>query len=408
MPEKRLSFLFISPLLTFSLGLWILSTALAQTIGHPAQTKTLIHQSGLYHAVIPSQVAQAAKSNPSLASLPLDNPKIQEVLNKSLDSSKVQSEGDQAVDGIYTWLEGKSTQPKIAIDVTPDAASLTDAVTKYAQSLPPCAPGQSPGTDVATIPLSATCLPAGVSAETVRSFVAAQIAANPGLLQTPKLTQDDVTLPNGKTIMAGFASAPQWYHWAQLVPFISAIIAALCLLLLPIILKPVGGLRSAGKHLLSVGLTLAIIAWLLAWAIGISLDSFLPKSNDPNVGAAINKLINLFDQSYRDHVVHLGAYTAAAGLVLFLTAVVLRFALKHRPHGDRKPAARPAAPAPVSLSGNTANASFTPLQASSAPPLPKKASARKSTGHKKPAARKATSSHKKTAVKKPRSKKSAE
>src|SRR5438094_446213 len=113
MPEKRLSFLIISPLLTISLGLWILSTSLAATIGHPSQTKTLIHQSGLYQAIIPSQVGQAVKSNSALANLPLDNPKIQAVLDKSLDSSKVQTEGDQAVDGIYSWLEGKSPQPRI-------------------------------------------------------------------------------------------------------------------------------------------------------------------------------------------------------------------------------------------------------------------------------------------------------
>jgi hypothetical protein len=336
--------------------------------------------------VIPSQLADSVKNNPTLAGVPLDNPQVQKFLGTSLDNSKVQAEGDQAVDGIYNWLEGKSPQPKISIDVSPDSSSLSDAATKYAATLPACAPGQSPGTDVAANPLAATCLPPGVSVDAIRSYVNSQIADNPALTATPPLTQDDIKLTQGKTIMDSFGFAPKVYHWAQLLPLISGVAIIIFMVLLLLILRPVRGTRSIGKHLLSVGITLGVCAWLLAWGLEKGLSTFLPKNANPNVGDALTKLTNLFDDAYRDNIVHLSEYMAAAGLVLFVLAIALGFILKKRSR-----AAGPVADT-TSLSGSTNRVVAIPLApataATSVATKPKTATRKKTTTKKPPAAHK--------------------
>jgi hypothetical protein len=78
-----LPFLIVSPLLTIALGVWVLTSALHMTIGTPKQTEDLLNKSGVYQAVIPSQVADAQAANPSLQNLPLDNPEIQKILGNS-------------------------------------------------------------------------------------------------------------------------------------------------------------------------------------------------------------------------------------------------------------------------------------------------------------------------------------
>src|SRR3954452_17347578 len=71
MQSKSLSlpFILVSTLLTLSLGVWVLVTALSMTIGKPQQTEAIINRSGLYQAIIPSQVADTQAANPSLQNL---------------------------------------------------------------------------------------------------------------------------------------------------------------------------------------------------------------------------------------------------------------------------------------------------------------------------------------------------
>ncbi|HSH18321.1 MAG TPA: hypothetical protein VK978_02980, partial [Candidatus Saccharimonadales bacterium] len=186
MPERRLSFILLSTFLTLFLGGWVLSSALDRTIGEPAQAKDLLNRSGIYQAVVPAQLSEAGRSNPALANLPLDHPEVQKILSTSLGGKQVQTEGDKAVDSLYAWLEGTSPKPDITITAKPDAsalaASLSNLAAAHAAKLPTCAPGDAAAVAAITAdPLSAKCLPAGVTAETVRGFVSGEVATNPAL-----------------------------------------------------------------------------------------------------------------------------------------------------------------------------------------------------------------------------------
>lgn len=330
MPERRLSFLLVSFIFTLALGTYIVTAAFARTIGQPEQAKDLLHKSGLYEAIIPSTLADQQQNNPLLANVPLDNPEIQKLLATSLDSKKVQEEGDKAVDGLYSWLEGKRDKPTIAINIMPNQQSLAqtagDYAAKYAATLPACAPGQGDPTAFSADPLSATCLPAGTTPEIVKQYISGGIANNPALGVNTQLTEEDVKFTNGKTIMEAFDTAPVWYQRAQTVPMWAALAALVCVVLLLLILKPVGGLRSSGKHMLSVGITLAAVAWLLAWILTKG-EEWIYKpfpDNNANVGDALMKLTTLFNNALRDNIVLLSLVMAGIGAVLFALAWLLR------------------------------------------------------------------------------------
>jgi hypothetical protein len=394
-----LPFLLVSPLLTIALGVWVLVSALQMTVGTPQQTEDLLNKSGIYQAVIPSQVAEVQAANPSLQNLPLDNPQIQKILGRSLDSQNLQKQGNQAVDAIYAWLEGKTAKPQIDIAVQANPQELAKAAGDYAfefaSKLPACAPGEADYSTLQSDPLSAKCLPAGVDAAMVRSSVEDTVANNPALGTSTQLTENDVKFNNGKTIMDSFNTAPTWYQRAQKLPLWSAIAAAIFVLLLLLILRPIGGIKSVGKHLLSVGIVLALAAIGLTWVFKKLYDTFIPKSDNPNIADALNSLSNLFNAAYRDNIVRLSIILAVAGLTLVVVAVILKRLQRASKPAPSKVAssARPVLPAsePESLAKAPAASSFTPLGPPKLPSAPvaagKHAKATKKTAKTKPSAK---------------------
>lgn len=371
-----LPFLLVSPLLTIALAVWVLASALHMTIGTAAETEDLLNKSGVYQAVIPSQVAQAQAANPSLQNLPLDNPQIQKILGSSLDSQNLQKQGNQAVDAIYNWLEGKSAKPLINISVMANQQDLATAAGNYAEQfaskLPACGPGEADYQTLESDPLSIKCLPPGVDANTIRSAVENAVATNPALGTSTEVTENDVKLPNGKTIMDSFNTAPKWYQRAQLLPLISAIVAGVCILLLLLILKPIGGIKSVGKHLLSVGIVLSLVAIGLTWLFKKLYTTFIYHSFNPNINDALNNLSDQFNIAYRNNIIHQSAYLAVAGAALILVAVILRQILRATAPAAVSSTARPATPnaQPESLSKAPAVSSFTPLGPPKLPSTP--------------------------------------
>lgn len=409
MVENRLSFVLVSAFLTLSIGGWILVAALDRTVGSPEQTKQLIAESGVYEAVVPAKIAETQRSNPSLANVPLQNTEVQRLLGQSLDAQNLRTQGDKAIDAVYSWLEGSSDQPRISFDVITDqkrlSATLSDYAATRAATLPQCVPGVDDYSGFASDPISAKCLPPGVSPDTVRTYVTQAIEGNPALAANSRLTEDDVTLANGKTILDSFSTAPVWYQRAQLLPLILGAAAVIFALLLLLVLGPLGGMRSAGKHLLSVGITLAICAVLLAWGIEKLYSTFVPRSTNPNIGDALMDLTNLFNAALRDNILQLSLYVAAAGATLYVVAFVLgklpRFAHLRPAARSARPVAEPSA---TSLASRPVAVSFTPIAAAAAaakavrktaPSLPKK------KAPKKPAKKLAAKKSAKPAAKKP-------
>lgn len=381
MYESRKSYLLVSTLLTIALGGWILTTALARTAGEPAQTQALLSGSGLYQAVIPQQVADIQAANSSLAGIPLDNPEVQKIIGTSLDSKRLETEGNKAVESVYAWLEGKTERPQIDIAVMADPTKLAEAAgdyaARYTATLPDCAPGQADYSALSANPLGATCRPPEVTPEVVRANVSSAVTSNPALGTSTQLTEDDVKLTNGKTIVESFDYAPVWYQRAQMLPLVLAISVIVMMLILLVVLRPTAGMRSAGKHFMSVGITLAVIAVALTWVIEHGYDYFVPKAENPNVGDALMELTNLFNAAYRDNIVGLGLYSAAIGLGLIAFAY-----LTGKLH--RKPAVpQVTSNSSSSLSKAPTAVSFTPLTTTKS-----KTAKKKTTVKKKPAARK--------------------
>jgi hypothetical protein len=327
MPERRLSFLLISPLFTLSLAGLILILALSYTIGQPQQAQDLVHKSRLYNAVLPAQLSDMQKSNPSLASLPLSDQDLQRLLGYSVDSGIVQSQGDKAIDDIYAWLEGKNMQPRFTISIMPDRESLANMLgelaRQHAESLPVCQSLADVPSDIAAHPMEATCLPPGITANTIKEYVIGEVNTDPSFSADSIISSDDIKMPNGKPVLVNFSSAPVWYQRAQKLPIILAVLAVICALLLLTILRPGRGIKSIGKHLLAVGITLSICALALTWAIDWAFNKFVPKSSNPTINDALIKLTSVFDAAYRNNIIRLSVYFAVAGAVLYAIGFVL-------------------------------------------------------------------------------------
>lgn len=395
MSRKSLSFFVLSPLLTLSLGAWILTTALHQTIGNAADTKTLLHQSDVYKAVIPSEIAQAQQDNPSLQGYPLNNPQIQKALTRAIGPDKIQSQGDQAVDSIYNWLAGKVPQPQFIINVMPDrtqlATSIGNLIYRRASSLPTCTSASQIPADISTHPFDATCLPPGITPEAAQQLVEGEINTNPDLSTYAPITANDVTMPNGKPVFQQFSTAPKWYQRAQWLPMACGAAALFFILLIILAVGPLHGARVVSRHLLGVGITLAACAALITWGIDWAFRHYVPSSSNVTLSNALLRLTSVFDAAYRNHILRLSAYMAGAGAVLYVIALVARKIHHHAP--TARPAKQQGSriPAADSLESQPSIASFTPA----GPPALPATTTPKST-HKKSLAKKKTVAHKKT------------
>jgi hypothetical protein len=130
--------------------------------------------------------------------------------------------------------------------------------------------------------------------------------------------------------------------------------------------------------MLSVGIVLGLVAIGLAWGFEKLFSTFVPESSNPNITDALTKLSNLFNDAYRDNIVHLSAYLAVIGLVLFILGWILVKLHRHAPATSPVTSSRPAASLsqPESLTASSTVASFIPKGPPKLPSAAKKATAK--------------------------------
>lgn len=319
---KRIAIGLVSGLLVAAASTWVLTSALHSTIGTADKTKVLLHESGIYQAIIPDQIVKAQQNSASWAQA-LANPQIQKLLAGTVSQQKVTQQGDKAVDSIYNWLEGKTTTPDISIEAAPDNSSIKNAVSNFTSQLPTCAAGESPGANIASNPLSARCIPAGISPSMITDYISSTIAANPQLANGIQLTEQDLKVDHNQTIGDAYNWAPALYQQSQSLPLISMVVGVICIALLLLLLELRGGLRAAGKQLLIIGVVFALGAAAVVWALKKVLTALIPGGESTTLVSSLGKLITLFSDALRGNIIRFGIYLAIFGALLWIISIIL-------------------------------------------------------------------------------------
>lgn len=155
--------------------------ALAQMVIYDSdKTKETLQSSGIYKEAVPSLItANTESADPALRTA-LADPRFQELINQAIPESYVSAEAEKNIDAFYAWLQGKTDTLAVGVDQADVSKRFEDAAVAYAseraQELPRCT-SVAAAQASANQPLSATCIPAGVSATTIAEQVRSRAGA---------------------------------------------------------------------------------------------------------------------------------------------------------------------------------------------------------------------------------------
>lgn len=200
-------------LFKISVLLFLIITPIVLVFGSSGQLKTSLKTSKVYdHAVdgLVENINKDSAKNSEGGDNPFSDPAVLQAAKTALTPAFLQKSSESIIDGVYGWLSGKTAQPTFSIDAAGVKQQFVKAVGDYAvnraKTLPVCTVAQLKQMGSSKIdPLSATCVPPGYNAESLRDQIAAQLDkpsedGKPNILQQQTITADSLPKDeNGQT-----------------------------------------------------------------------------------------------------------------------------------------------------------------------------------------------------------------
>jgi hypothetical protein len=352
---RKMLLVLVAAALPFLLFATAFDFGIYNVVGKPKPVKKILSDSGIYGSVVSQALNQAKTTSNGTSQVSLLDPEIKKAAEESFNPQVVQTSSEKVIDGIYDWLGGKSAQPDISVDLSSPknnfAEKVGQAAKTRAESLPVCTSAP------ATIdPLSATCLPPGVTPSQVGDQARDAILKGQGFLQHPTITAESFKGANNQSVFdkPKVKQAPKRYQLATKVPYILAALSVLAILAIVFLST------SRRKGVKRVAITLVIVGVILllfAWGFNrIMTHDVIPKSV-PKV-ALDNKLLQSnvqilateLTQSIHQNYLVFGLAYLALGIAAFLVSMLLgRGGGKKAPQPTKSAPAKPVQPPPQRL-----------------------------------------------------------
>lgn len=260
------------PLLSLSLFLVLATTAFNAYFGTPEPLKKTLVASRVYDHIVTSilDTAKNKAEDQSGGEISVDVPQIKTAAEQSFSPEFIQKSSETIIDGVFGWLDGKTTEPKFDIDVSSARTSfienVANAAVTHVESLPVCTPNdQITSSDK---PFDATCRPPNFDANATKQQIVDKFSSEDSPLAEDSITFADLQGKNEKPITEKLAVAPKAYQLSKKLPYALGLIAFLlsgAIFLLHS--TKVKAFRTLGKVFISTGvavLVLATISWFIA------------------------------------------------------------------------------------------------------------------------------------------------
>jgi hypothetical protein len=223
---KRFTRGLCSQLFKFSLFFAAVAAAAVVVFGTPLHLKDSLKTSGIYEKAVDSIIDQAKKDQGNQASdVPIDDPEVQAAIKNALPPEFLERTSEQAIDGIFGWLQGKTETPQFAIDLNEAkqrlANSVADTAYNRASTLPVCTTEQLQQLNPSDIDVfSLPCLPPNINLQAERDKLVDQITSGGEFLEDTTISADDLPKENGETAFDRASMVPTVYQWLVRTPWI--------------------------------------------------------------------------------------------------------------------------------------------------------------------------------------------
>lgn len=320
--KKFLSWFFTVILAYFLItSLLFLANALVFTsiTAKPERVKSILSDSGVYQKLPETLYTNIEKENKSQKTdINLSDPAIKQAALASFSPKFFQTNVEQAIDGSYDWLEGKTDEPKLSIDIK-DAKNkfidtATDAQAEKAKKLKPCTFQQLNQINSSNI-FNLKCLPPGINIKQVAEKAKTDLKNNPDFLPKTTFSTEDLKTNSGNSLLNKNSDVPDKFQNTKKIPLMLVLIAVISAAGIYFISADrTKGLLRVAKILVASGV------FILLAPIGIRLftDRLLPAiSSDPVISDIVSPIINQFNSAAAS------LYYALGAAILFVGAALL-------------------------------------------------------------------------------------
>ncbi|MEX1995419.1 MAG: hypothetical protein WD887_01435 [Candidatus Saccharimonadales bacterium] len=323
----------LTSLLILFLFILALSVGVMRLVGQPEDIKGLINRSGVFENVVPNLLDEAEKNTKNDDGLSLKNPAIKSAAEKVFTPDYLHVTVNQTIDDIYLWLDGKADQPLINLNLTAKKAAFASevaaSVLQRAKTLPKCTITNTP---TSFDPLTAKCLPAGVSASQAAADAKREILSQEGFLKDPVITAGDIKNEDGQPLFDQWKEAPKAYQKARQAPFILSVLVLLVSAAIFFLSQPrLKGLRRVGATLIVMGVLMMVFAWGVDYGVNQKLLPQISVDNgavEDSFKTVIKDVANQVDNNYWIF----GSVYLALGALAIATTVYLRRRRGDGPH----------------------------------------------------------------------------
>ncbi len=269
--------------------------AISNVFSNPNNIDQVLEDGGVYEGFVDIALQNAKEQGDDNTKKLLADPKVEDAVKSSIQPSDIQSSSKSVIDGIYAWLEGKTTQPEFTIDLSKPAEQAVTKLSDYAEerssSLPPCTIQQLQTVDFQSDLLSIPCLPPGVTSSQIGQQFAQKTKEQVEFLKNPVITSKEALKETDVTSQE-YTDAPKAYQNLHQSKWVNLIFALILVALLIFARRDrIAGIRFVSKIVLTAGVIIGLV--LLLFLAGRSQ----PTNIDNELGRVIvDSILSFFGQ----------------------------------------------------------------------------------------------------------------
>lgn len=327
----------LSLVCTLAVSGYVTLQTLNTTVLNRDEVKGWLDKSGVYNNLLNNVISgnQTVQGQLNSDSSVIGSDSLKSSLNQTFTPSYVKQAAEQAINGIYDWLNGTASTISFNVDTT---TKKDDFISNLSSTLQPQLAALPQCTSLTEFNASnPTCLPPGTTAQQTADDLATDAANQTSIFQQPVNNQTVAQASTGSQ-NSGNASLTDSQNAQQARSIVSNL--RLWLLWLPIIAVVSGGLMvalsqhkfKAGKHLagrLTVGLAITCAAGLLVANIGrtFSLRNYVSGANSSIMTGVVEPIIH---QAAPDIGSRLALVSGIIGVITLAIWIALLIVKKRR------------------------------------------------------------------------------
>lgn len=106
---------------------------MAYLLTNPKTIKTAIVETNGYTRFTSAVVDEAQKAYKDQSGVPtFSDPKIKQIVNETFSEGVLKPSTESAIDGVYSWLDGKTQTPKFEVNLSEPKNQFADKLSAYA------------------------------------------------------------------------------------------------------------------------------------------------------------------------------------------------------------------------------------------------------------------------------------